>query len=189
MNTHTILCQDIAKDVSPSKIEKAFHTNKIVSRILRKLEQESQQSRQGWASLMDWSDRVGNLSSLLPENMLVESAINQSLVDPFRGIKQAFPPKYDPKMKTLGEAILAMHLCSQSKYGNDHLNLMEILEDCRLIDSAEVKRFSFEILGQDKTPKEVMEDFILELEGGEMLGESKSVSVGNATLYQSKKEE
>jgi hypothetical protein len=156
MNTHEILNQDTnsklflgdPETIEGNKVEKVFTTGSILSKILKKLEAKSVESREGWAQLMDWTDATSVFSGLLPQDFLVESAKDQSLVDPFRSVKQCFPPSYNSDINTLEKAVLVMHKASGRNYTSDHLTLLEVLEDSKLSSPIEVQKFSLLLMGE-----------------------------------------
>jgi hypothetical protein len=188
MKKTELLSKDIATWVEPSKMVKAFHANTIMQRILKGLEAWGASSREGWNSLMDWTEGASFLSGLLPEDWRVMSAKDGSMVNPFRGIQEAFPPKYNKDIASISKAIVHMHHCCLGRAGNDHLNMMEIMEDCGLVTCDDVKDFSCSILGHTQSPKEAMEDFILEMEGANMLGEVEKIDMEGKTLYKNKED-
>jgi hypothetical protein len=157
MNNNDILCQDLPPEIELSQREEAkkqglniaFYLNKALSKVLTTLEEESLRSREGWTILMDWSDTTCIMTGLLPEDYMVMDQKNSCLIDPFRGLKAVFPTKYDSKITKLVDAVVAMHQASKQQYREEHLCILEILEDCNLVNAEDIKFFLTRIL--DKT--------------------------------------
>jgi hypothetical protein len=183
METDKILKKDVTLWVEPEKMVKAFHANTIMARILKKLEENGSKSREGWTNLMDWTEEANRLASLLPDNWEAVSAKDNKLTNPFSGIKQRFNGGFKHKEISIFECIKAMHNSCLGRLGNEHLNLLEIMEDCRLVQPEDVKSFCLEFLGQDKTPKENMEEFILEMEGSCLLKETTKKELEGKNFY------
>jgi hypothetical protein len=192
------LLKEYSRGIIPKEgIKPEFHINTLLERILSKLKLEGTKTKEGWLSLLDWTYAARDFVLNLPIGIKTRNAISNELVDPFLPARSVFTQNGDLSLniniktsedKLLYQYVKQMHYACLGKYPTQHLNILEVLEDSKIIDKAWVKTFCKDELQMKQTPKEAMEDFINEMEGGCILNETLKQTIGEdgtETLYTS----
>lgn len=160
-----------------------FHINTLLERILSKLKVDGAKNKEGWLSLLDWTCATRDFVLSLPVDIRAKDARTNELVDPFQPARHVFTQSDNLHLntsedKSLYHYLKQMHYACMGKYPTQHLNILEVLENSKVIKEGWVKLFCKEELQIDKTPKETMEDFINEMEGGCILKETLKQTIG-----------
>ena len=167
-----------------AELQPHFHLNTLLYRILTNLEQNASKTKEGWTSLIDWTEKTKEFICHLPKNIKVKDATTGRLVNPFEPCFQAFTPSeltkkdsHDSFNPNLYTSVCQMHYACLGKNPTDHLNILEVLENCRLVKKEDVKKFCNEVLGMKETPEESIQEFINEMEGSCMLNLTNKVNL------------
>jgi hypothetical protein len=191
MQNREILSKYANSNIGREDMRPEFHINTLLHRINKQLENQAPKSRENWNSLIEWGEKTKEFVANLPKKILVRDGVTKEKVDPFEPCHQAFGYEEGKfyESKTLYKCIEEMHYSCLGKLPTEHLNLVEVLENCGLLEEDCSKEFSKEILGRDQSPKEIMEDFIHEMEGGTILKENSKneISQDGSALYQDNK--
>jgi hypothetical protein len=181
--------------LDPSKIVPHFHIKTLLDRINRNLDIKAKESKQGWTNLIDWSNKTKEFVAYLPKDIKVKCGLTNKMVNPFKSCQDQFGSSEEKYIKDnstvlkpiddidIYNKVKDMHFACLGLNPSEHLNLLEVLANCGIINKSYVKKFCNEILNQPNTPEELMEEFIDEMEGGNMLGENSKIELTNKTLY------
>jgi hypothetical protein len=172
--------------IKPKDILPHFHLNTLLHRIFRQLEKDASATKEGWTSLLDWTKATQGFSSYLPNNITIKDGETGKLVNPWKPIEDCFGSPHEFCQESLYNSIKEMHIACLGKYGQYHLNIVEVLSNSSVLTPEHVKDFSKNILGMEKTPSEIMDDFINETQGDCILGNAQEVALeNNGALYTS----
>lgn len=170
-----ILLEDI-RSVGWEKQVPAFHLNTKLAHLIG----------EGCLSLPTWRDHCERFVSCLPPVTAICGFRNVQ-VDPFAGLRRAFPSNRSGKISNAVEYVKQMWLvakesASTSHTGLYHGNLVEILEHSGLLPTSTSTKFYLNVIGLKTSPAAALEELMNECEGEVLTGTGESTKMASGSV-------